>query len=166
MAEPEHKQPILSRLRAPKGAVKDRRRLGRGPGSGLGTTAGKGQKGQTARKGGYVRAGFEGGQTPLFRRLPKVGFHNPFAKQVATVNVGNLGRFEPGAIIDPDTLREAGFIRGRFDSVKILGNGTLDKALTVRAHAFSQNAKALIEQAGGKAELIAPPQAASEVDKS
>jgi large subunit ribosomal protein L15 len=148
------KQPILSRLRPPKGAVKDRRRVGRGPGSGLGTTAGKGQKGQKARAGGQVRRGYEGGQTPLFRRLPKVGFHNPFAKQVATVNVGNLGRFDAGATVDPEKLREAGLIRGRFDTVKILGNGTLDRALTVRAHAFSQNARALIEQAGGKAEQI------------
>jgi large subunit ribosomal protein L15 len=153
MAEPQ-KQPILSRLKAPKGAVKDRRRIGRGPGSGLGTTGGKGQKGQYARAGGQVRAGFEGGQTPLFRRLPKIGFHNPFSKQVATVNVGHLASFSAGATVDPDKLREAGLVRGRFDSVKILGGGAIDKALTVRAHAFSHNAKALIEQAGGKAELI------------
>jgi large subunit ribosomal protein L15 len=165
MAEPQ-KQPILSRLRAPKGAVKDRRRIGRGPGSGLGTTGGKGQKGQYARAGGQVRAGFEGGQTPLFRRLPKIGFHNPFGKQVATVNVGNLAGFPAGASVDPDVLRQAGLIRGRFDSVKILGGGVLDKALTVRAHAFSQGAKALIEQAGGKAELIGDASEAGEAPKS
>jgi large subunit ribosomal protein L15 len=156
MAEPA-KQPILSRLRAPKGSVKDRRRIGRGPGSGLGTTGGKGQKGQYARAGGQVRAGFEGGQTPLFRRLPKVGFHQPFAKVIATVNVGALSRFDAGSTVDADTLMQARLVRGRFDAIKILGNGTLDKALTVRAHAFSQNAKAMIEQAGGKAELIEKP---------
>jgi large subunit ribosomal protein L15 len=161
MAEPQ-KQPILSRLRAPKGAVKDRRRIGRGPGSGLGTTGGKGQKGQYARAGGQVRAGFEGGQTPLFRRLPKIGFHNPFSKQVATVNVGHLASFSAGATVDPDKLREAGLIRGRFDSVKILGGGAIDKALTVRSHAFSHGAKTLIEQAGGKAELIEEAKQAEE----
>jgi large subunit ribosomal protein L15 len=158
-------QPILSRLRPPKGAVKDRRRIGRGPGSGLGTTGGKGQKGQYARAGGQVRAGFEGGQTPLYRRLPKVGFHHPFAKQIATVNVGNLARFDAGSTVDPDKLIEAGLIRGRFDGVKILGDGALDKALTVRAHAFSQNAKTQIEQAGGKVELIGKP-AEAEAAKS
>jgi large subunit ribosomal protein L15 len=104
-----------------------------------------------------VRAGFEGGQTPLFRRLPKTGFHNAFSKDVATVNVGMLARFDAGATIDADALRKAGLVSGRFDSLKILGDGKLDKALTVRAHAFSQNAKALIEQAGGKAEVIAKP---------
>jgi large subunit ribosomal protein L15 len=155
MAEPEPKQPILSRLSPPKGAVKDRRRLGRGPGSGLGTTGGKGQKGQTARAGGQVRRGFEGGQTPLMRRLPKLGFHNPFSKDVAAVNVGNLARFEPGTTVDPERMIAAGLIRKRSGSVKVLGDGTLDKALTVRAHAFSASAKAMIEQAGGKAELIA-----------
>jgi large subunit ribosomal protein L15 len=157
MAESEQKQPILSRLRAPRGAVQGKKRLGRGPGSGLGTTGGKGQKGQKARAGGQVRAGFEGGQTPLIRRLPKIGFHNPFSKDVVTVNVGNLERFAAGATVDPDQLHAAGLIRKRFDSVKILGSGKLDKALTVRAHAFSQGAKALIEQAGGKVELIAEP---------
>jgi len=155
MAEAEQKQqPILSRLRAPKGAVQNKKRLGRGPGSGLGTTGGKGQKGQLARAGGQVRAGYEGGQTPLIRRLPKIGFHNPFTKDVATVNVGALGRFKAGATVDPEQLRAAGLIRKQFDVVKVLGMGTLDKALTVRAHAFSQGAKTLIEQAGGKAELI------------
>ena len=153
----EQQAPILSRLRAPKGAVQGKKRLGRGPGSGLGTTAGKGQKGQTARKGGTIRRGFEGGQTPLMRRLPKIGFNNPFAKAVATVNVGLLARFTKGATVEPEQLIEAGLVRGRFDSIKILGTGTLDRALTVRAHAFSQSAKAQIEQAGGKAELIAAP---------
>ena len=153
MAE-DAKQPILSRLRPPKGAVKDRRRVGRGPGSGLGTTAGFGQKGQRARSGGSIHPWFEGGQTPLWRRLPKRGFLNPFTKAVAIVNVGNLKSFRAGSIVDPDKLQQAGLVRGRFDAVKVLGQGKLDKALTVRAHAFSESAKAQIEQAGGKAELI------------
>jgi len=122
MAEGKDKQqPILSRLRAPKGAVKGKRRLGRGPGSGLGTTAGKGQKGQLARGGGQVRRGFEGGQTPLHRRLPKIGFKNPFSKQVATVNVGKLAGFDAGATVDPDALIKAAScaarsIRSRFSA--------------------------------------------------
>ena len=153
----EHKVPILSRLRPPKGAVKNARRLGRGPGSGLGTTAGKGQKGQTARAGGKVHRWFEGGQTPMIRRLPKIGFHNPFSRDVAIVNIGALARFDAGSVIDPKTLSEAGLLKGRPEAVKVLGKGTLDKALTVRAHAFSASAKSLIEQAGGKAELIEPP---------
>jgi large subunit ribosomal protein L15 len=159
MAESEQKQPLLSRLRAPAGAVKGKRRLGRGPGSGLGTTGGKGQKGQKARVGGKVRRGFEGGQTPIMRRLPKGGFKNIFAKTVATVNVGSLGAFEKGATVVPESLIGAGLIRKRFDTVKILGEGKLDKALTVRAHAFSKGAKAAIEQAGGSAEVIATPAA-------
>lgn len=156
MAESEHNQPLLSRLRAPEGAVKGKRRLGRGPGSGLGTTGGKGQKGQKARVGGKVRRGFEGGQTPLMRRLPKGGFVNLFAKRVVTVNIGALGAFDAGATVAPEALVSAGLIRKRFDRVKVLGEGSLDKALTVRAHAFSESAKAAIEQAGGKAEVIAP----------
>lgn len=153
MAE-QPKQPILSRLRAPKGAVKGRRRVGRGPGSGLGTTGGFGQKGQRARSGGAIHPWFEGGQTPLWRRLPKRGFQNPFTKNVAIVNVGVLAGFDKGAIVDPEKLVAAGLVRGKFDSVKVLGEGKLDKALTVRAHAFSKGAKERIEQAGGKAELI------------
>jgi large subunit ribosomal protein L15 len=157
MAEQPKQQPILSRLRAPKGAVKERRRVGRGPGSGLGTTAGFGQKGQRARSGGAIHPWFEGGQTPLWRRLPKRGFQNPFTKNVAIVNVGVLAGFDAGSTIDPEKLVEAGLVRGRFDSVKVLGQGKLDKALTVRAHAFSKGAKEQIEQAGGKAELIEAP---------
>jgi large subunit ribosomal protein L15 len=155
MAETENKQqPILSRLSPPKGAVKGKRRLGRGHGSGLGTTAGKGQKGQLARGGGQVRRGFEGGQTPLHRRLPKIGFKNPFSKQVAIVNVGHLAGFDAGATVDPAALVEAGLVRGAYDTIKVLGDGALDKALTVRAHAFSASAKELIEKAGGKAEVL------------
>lgn len=154
MAENEQSIPLLSRLRAPEGAVKGKKRKGRGPGSGLGKTAGKGQKGQKARAGGGVRRGFEGGQTPLHRRLPKVGFNNPLAKTVRTVNVQSLARFDAGSTVDVDALGKAGLVSGRFDSVKILGQGELDRALTVRAHAFSARAKEIIEKAGGKAELI------------
>jgi large subunit ribosomal protein L15 len=150
-------QPILSRLRAPKGAVQVKRRIGRGPGSGLGTTGGKGQKGQYARAGGQVRRGFEGGQTPLMRRLPKIGFTNPFRKSVAVVNIRDLADFDANAVVDVAKLKEVGLVRGGFDSVKVLGDGELKKALTVRAHAFSKSAKERIEQAGGKAELIAAP---------
>src|SRR6478735_6899534 len=133
----DEKQPILSRLRAPEGAVQNKKRVGRGPGSGLGTTGGYGQKGQRARSGGSIHPWFEGGQTPLWRRLPKRGFKNPFTKNVAVVNVGLLANFDAGSTVDPVKLVEAGFVRGEFDRVKILGVGTLEKALTVRAHAFS-----------------------------
>jgi large subunit ribosomal protein L15 len=160
---PEDKTPILSRLRPAPGAVKVKHRVGRGPGSGWGTTAGRGQKGQYARN--TVRPGFEGGQTPLFRRLPKIGFKNPFSIQVATVNVESLSRFDAGSVVDTDALRAAGLIRGDFASVKILGNGTLDRALTVKAHAFSAKAKELIEGAGGKAEVIEAPKKQTEEAK-
>jgi large subunit ribosomal protein L15 len=146
--------PILSRLKPPPGAVRRRRRVGRGPGSGLGKTAGKGQKGQKARGKGKVARGFEGGQTPLQRRLPKYGFKNPFSRKVSTVNVKSLGRFEAGSVVDPEALRKAGLIGKQFDEVKILGEGTLEQKLTVRAHAFSKGARELIEKAGGTAELI------------
>ncbi len=148
--------PILSRLRPPAGAVRPKKRKGRGVGSGLGKTAGKGMKGQKARHpGDFGRLGFEGGQMPLQRRLPKLGFWNPFSKAVATINVGDLGkRFDAGATVDLEAFRAAGILRRRHDSVKVLGTGELDKALTVRAHAFSASAKEKIEKAGGKAEVI------------
>lgn len=152
--------PLLSRLRPPEGAVKGKKRKGRGPGSGLGKTCGKGQKGQKARAGGTVRRGFEGGQTPLHRRLPKVGFKNPFSKVIAIVNLQSLGRFDSGAVVDPDALAAAGLVSGQHDGIKILGQGELDRALTVRAHAFSARAKEVIEKAGGKAELIGAQAAA------
>lgn len=155
MADAEQTIPILSRLAPPPGAVKRRKRKGRGPGSGLGKTSGKGQKGQNSRSGGGVRIGFEGGQMPLHRRLPKVGFHNPFSKNVVTVNVSGLALFDAGSTVDPAALIEKGLIRKRFDSVKVLGEGELDRALTVKAHAFSKGARALIEKAGGTAEVIA-----------
>ncbi|MFW5875953.1 MAG: 50S ribosomal protein L15 [Myxococcota bacterium] len=157
MAEADEKQvPILSRLRPPTGAVQPKKRKGRGPGSGLGKTAGHGMKGQKARNtGDFSKPGFEGGQIPLQRRLPKVGFHNPFSKIIATVNVRDLARFDAGAEVDPGKLREAGLLRRKgFDGIKVLGEGDLDRALTVRAHAFSKSAKEKIEKAGGKAEVI------------
>ncbi|HEX2674109.1 MAG TPA: 50S ribosomal protein L15 [Polyangiaceae bacterium] len=159
MAE-DAKTPILSNLRAPEGAVKVKHRVGRGHGSGWGTTAGRGQKGQYARN--TVRPGFEGGQTPLFRRLPKIGFKNPFTIKVGTINVGDLNRFEKGATVDPETLAMTGVLNGRYDAIKILGDGQLDRALTVKAHAFSARAKEQIEKAGGKIELLAKPAPESE----
>lgn len=155
----EDKTPILSRLRAPAGSVKVKHRVGRGPGSGWGTTAGRGQKGQYARN--TVRPGFEGGQTPLYRRLPKVGFKNPFSHAVAVVNLEDLKRFDGGSTVELATLTDSGLVKGAFDKVKILGNGELDRALTVRAHAFSARAKEQIEKAGGKAEVIETPRSAS-----
>jgi large subunit ribosomal protein L15 len=154
------KTPILSRLRAPVGAVKVKHRVGRGHGSGWGTTAGRGQKGQYARN--TVRPGFEGGQTPLYRRLPKVGFKNPFSHAVAVVNLADLNRFDAGTNVEITSLIEFGLVKGAFDKVKILGNGELDRALNVRAHAFSARAKEQIEKAGGKVELIETPKPAAE----
>jgi large subunit ribosomal protein L15 len=152
----ESNTPILSRLKPPAGAVRPKKRKGRGPGSGLGKTAGRGQKGQKARNpGDFGKLAFEGGQMPLQRRLPKVGFHNPFSKKVEVVNLRDLGRFDAGSEVDPGALRDAGLIRRRdADAIKVLGQGDLDRPLTVRAHAFSKSAKEKIEKAGGKAEVI------------
>ncbi len=149
--------PILSRLQPPAGAVKKKKRKGRGIGSGLGKTAGKGMKGQKARNpGDFGKLGFEGGQTPLYRRIPKRGFINKWAKSVAVINVSALGeRFDAGATVDLDALRGAGLLKRNVDIVKILGNGELDKALTVKVHAFSASAKEKIEKAGGTAEVLA-----------
>ena len=154
--------PVLSRLRAPRGAVKSKRRKGRGVGSGLGKTAGKGQKGQTARHPrAFGKLHFEGGQMPLQRRMPKVGFFNLFSRLIATVNVGELKRFEQGTVVDEKALRSEGLVKGKNDGVKILGNGELDRALTVRVAAFSASAKEKIEKAGGTVEQTpAPAQAA------
>ncbi len=147
--------PILSRLRAPEGAVRNKRRKGRGPGSGLGKTAGHGQKGQKARHpGNFSKLGFEGGQMPLYRRIPKRGFTNPFTKKVATVNVKDLARFESGATVDEAALREAGLIKRKVDVIKILGDGELDRPLTIKVHAASATATAKIEKAGGSVELL------------
>ncbi len=129
-------------------------RKGRGAGSGNGKTAGKGHKGQNARSGGGVRPGFEGGQIPLYRRLPKRGFHNRFATNYAIVNVEALNRFEDGATVDMAALKEAGLVNKELDGLKILGNGEITKQLTVKASIFSKSAQTKIEAAGGKVEVM------------
>ena len=144
----------LNELQPAEGSKFAPKRVGRGIGSGTGKTSGKGHKGQNARSGGGVRPGFEGGQMPLYRRLPKRGFTNRNTKLVASVNVEKLNKFEDGAVVDIQTLVEAGAVKNRFDAVKILGNGDLTKKLTVKANAFSEGAKQKIEAAGGKAEVI------------
>ena len=139
-----------------EGAVTPAKRLGRGIGSGLGKTSGKGHKGQWARSGGGVRPGFEGGQMPLIRRVPKRGFNNHFRKVYSIVNLSGLESFEAGSVVDIDALNEKGLIKLVKDSIglKVLGNGTLTKNLTVKASAFSASAKEAIEKAGGKIEEI------------
>lgn len=145
----------LHELRPNEKAFKTRKRVGRGPGSGLGKTSGRGQKGQNARSGGGVRPGFEGGQLPLFRRLPKRGFSNAKFKTVyAVINLSDLNKFEDGAIVTPEILKEMGILKNQLNGVKILGNGKLEKKLTVKAHKFSESAKKSIEKMGGKAEVI------------
>ncbi|MDR1253927.1 MAG: 50S ribosomal protein L15 [Oscillospiraceae bacterium] len=144
----------LHELSPAVGAKKKSKRIGRGHGSGQGKTAGKGHKGQKARSGGGVRVGFEGGQMPLQRRVPKRGFNNIFAKKIVAVNVCSLNLFEDGSIIDEKVLREAGIIKTRCDGVKILGNGNLTKKLTVKVGKFSDSAKQKVEKVGGKAEVI------------
>ncbi|MGI6264537.1 MAG: 50S ribosomal protein L15 [Acutalibacteraceae bacterium] len=144
----------LHELSPAAGSTREVKRIGRGHGSGQGKTAGKGHKGQKARSGGGVRPGFEGGQMPLQRRLPKRGFNNIFATRYASVNVAALNKFEDGATVDAAALKAAGLIKKEFDGVKILGNGKVEKKLTVKATAFSEAAKAKIEAAGGKAEVI------------
>lgn len=136
------------------GSKKVRTRVGRGLGSGLGKTAGKGHKGQNARAGGGTRPGFEGGQMPIYRRLPKRGFYNKFAKEYAEVNVEQLNRFDEGAVVDPVALIEAGILKNVHDGVRILGNGELTKALTVIANGFTKSAVDKITAAGGKVEVI------------
>ncbi len=145
----------LHELSPAPGSVRESKRIGRGHGSGWGKTSGKGHKGQKARAGRGMRPGFEGGQMPLQRRIPKRGFNNIFAKEYATVNVAVLNRkFENGAVVDAAALVDAGVLKKYYDGVKILGNGKLEKALTVKANAFSASAKEMIENAGGKAEVI------------
>lgn len=144
----------LHELSPAEGAVKANFRKGRGAGSGNGKTAGKGHKGQNARSGGGVRPGFEGGQIPLYRRLPKRGFHNKFAKEYAIVNVSALNRFNDGDIVELTTLLETGLIGKELDGVKILGNGDITKKITVKANIFSATAKEKIEAAGGKIEVV------------
>lgn len=144
----------LHELTATPGSVKEGKRIGRGHGSGWGKTAGKGHKGQKARAGRGMRPGFEGGQMPLQRRLPKRGFNNIFASEIVAVNLGSLEKFENGAVVDAQALIDAGIIKKAGDGVKILANGNLSKSLTVKACAFSEAAKQKIEAAGGKAEVI------------
>ena len=143
----------LHELSPAAGSVKAAWRKGRGPGSGNGKTAGKGHKGQNARSGGGVRPGFEGGQLPLYRKLPKRGFNNKFAKEYATINVSDLNRFKNGETVNLETLVNCGLVRKELDGLKVLGNGELTKKLTVEAKVFSATAKEKIEAAGGKAEV-------------
>ena len=143
----------LHELSPAEGAAKKSFRKGRGPASGNGKTAGKGHKGQNARSGGGVRPGFEGGQIPLYRKLPKRGFTNHFAKKYAIVNVSDLNRFEDGAVVDAQALLAARIIRDLQDGVKVLGNGEITKKVTVKAAVFSATAKEKIEAAGGKTEV-------------
>ncbi len=144
----------LNEMTYTEGARRERKRIGRGHGSGNGKTAGKGHKGQNARSGGGVRLGFEGGQTPLSRRLPKRGFTNFNRKEYAIVNVESLNVFEDGTVVTPELLKETGLVKKELDGVKVLGNGELTKKLTVQANKFSASATTVIEQAGGKAEVI------------
>ena len=144
----------LHNIHPNEGATATRKRLGRGVGSGLGKTSGKGHKGQNARSGGGVRLGFEGGQTPLARSLPKRGFTNFTRKEYALVNVELLNKFENGVVVTPELLVEMGMVKKVLNGIKILGEGELEKALTVKAHQFSKSAVEVIEKAGGKVEVI------------
>lgn len=144
----------LNNLKPKKGARHAKRRVGRGPGSGHGKTSGRGEKGQKSRSGFSRMRGFEGGQMPLHRRLPKRGFTNIFKKEFAVINLADLERFDNGATVDESALREAGLIKGRNDGVKVLGNGNLTKKLTIHAVKFSETARKHIEAAGGTCQEI------------
>ena len=145
----------LHNIHPAEGATTTKKRVGRGTGSGLGKTSGKGHKGQNARSGGGVRVGFEGGQLPLFRRLSKRGFNNyEFRTVYATINVSDLNRFEEGTTVTPELLIESGLVKKELDGIKVLGNGELTKKLTVKANKFSNSAKTKIENIGGKTEVI------------
>lgn len=145
----------LHELAPAAGSNRPSKRIGRGPASGQGKTAGKGHKGQKARAGSGPRPGFEGGQMPLQRRIPKRGFNNIFAKEIAIVNVSAIDeKFADGAVVDIEALKNAGLIKDELDGVKVLGNGEITKKLTIKANAFSAGAKAKIEAAGGKAEIL------------
>ena len=143
----------LSSLHPSPGAKKERKRLGRGPGSGLGKTSGKGHKGKGSRSGGNTPPGYEGGQMPLSRRLPKRGFRNPFREEFSVVNLGSLERFSTGSTVDVATLRDAGFAHSG-KKIKILGDGELTKSLTIKAHAFSGKAREKIIALGGAVEVV------------
>ncbi|RJQ85169.1 MAG: 50S ribosomal protein L15 [Desulfobacteraceae bacterium] len=143
----------LHELKPAKGATKDRKRKGRGVGSGGGKTAGRGSKGQNARSGVGIRPGWEGGQMPLHRRLPKRGFTNIFKKEIAVINVRDLETFESGSVVDRAALIRQGLLKGRYDGVKLLGQGDISVALTVKLDAISRSAKGKIEAAGGSVEV-------------
>jgi large subunit ribosomal protein L15 len=145
---------MLGELKPSAGAKRRPKRIGRGPGSGLGKTAGKGHKGQKARSGAPIRPGFEGGQMPLQRRLPKRGFRNIFKKYYALVHIRDLNRFSAGEVVDVEALRKAGLVKKAADAVKIVGDGELTIALTVRAHAVTEAARKKIEAASGKVEKV------------
>ena len=144
----------LHELSPVPGSVREVKRIGRGHGSGQGKTAGKGHKGQKARAGRGIRPGFEGGQMPLQSRVPKRGFNNIFETVYATINVSALNKFDNGAVVDLEAMKSAGLVKKSYDGVKVLGNGALEKNVTVKAAAFSESAKQKIEAAGGKAEVI------------
>jgi large subunit ribosomal protein L15 len=144
----------LHNLKPTEGSTHSKKRLGRGVGSGTGKTAGKGHKGQNARSGGGTRPGFEGGQTPWFKRIPKRGFTNRFRKEFAIVNVSELNKYDEGTVVTPELLLQDKIIRKYLDGVKVLGNGTLEKKLTVQANKFTGAAVAKIEAAGGTTEVI------------
>ncbi|MEK6726938.1 MAG: 50S ribosomal protein L15 [Deltaproteobacteria bacterium] len=144
----------LGELRAPEGASKNRKRLGRGSGSGHGKTSGRGHKGQRARSGGRGKTGFEGGQMPLQRRLPKRGFTNIFRKEYAIVNLSDLDRFDKGSTVDVALLVAAGLVNKIGAGVKLLADGDIKKSLTIKVHKFSQSAKAKVEAAGGRIEVV------------
>jgi large subunit ribosomal protein L15 len=144
----------LHELRPAEGSTKNKKRIGRGTASGQGKSAGKGQKGQNSRSGGGVRLGFEGGQMPLYRRLPKVGFTNIWRKEYAVVNLSDLDVFEDGTVITIEVLKEAGLVKALKSGVKVLGTGDISKSLTVQANKFSKSAAEKINAAGGKVEVI------------
>jgi large subunit ribosomal protein L15 len=144
----------INELSPAEGSKRGRKRVGRGPGSGHGKTSCRGHKGQKSRSGGGVRPGFEGGQMPIHRRLPKRGFKNPFRKEYSVVNVGDLSQFEPNTHLDPDALREAGLVWKMLDGVKLLGSGEISHPLVVRIHKISHSAREKIEGAGGRVEIL------------
>lgn len=145
---------MLNNLKPVEGARHAKKRVGRGIGSGLGKTAGKGSKGQNSRSGGGVRPGFEGGQLPLFQRLPKRGFHNVSRKEYAIINVSDLNCFADGDVVTPEAIVNKGLVKKLFDGIKVLGQGELEKKLTVKAHKFSAKATEVIVAKGGKVEVI------------
>ena len=144
----------LNEMKYNDGARHATKRLGRGPGSGQGKTAGKGHKGQNARSGGGVAIGFEGGQTPFYKRIPKRGFTNFARLEYAVINLSDLNKFEDGATVTPEILKEAGILKKQLNGVKVLGNGTLEKKLTVKCNKISASAKEAIEKAGGSVEVL------------